>query len=152
MIALGDIEADRRVLPGPPALGGLRLPAVPVEQPWDCSAAAVITPHLPRALRRVPHLFDRLGAIRLSDREIGIDGARPVAWSDVVEVRTRPVLDVIAATAGDGLATQVARLVPPVPVLGRVARGGVAAVADRAVAAVLAVLLASQSLGRPDVE
>lgn len=130
------------------ALGGLRLPSVPVEEPWDCSAAAVIAPHLPRAFRRVPNLLDRLGAVRLSGSEIGIDSTRPVSWSNVVEVRTRPMLDVVATTAAGNLGTRVARLIPPVPLLGRVARGGVAVVADRTVAAVAAVFLAA--LGDPD--
>jgi hypothetical protein len=130
------------------ALGGLRLPGAPVEEPWDCSAAAVIAPHLPGALRRVPHLLDRFGAIRLSATEIGIDTRRAVPWPHVVEVRTRPMLDVIAAAAGGNLGATVARLIPPVPILGRVVRGGVSAVADRVVAAVLAIYLAA--LGDPD--
>lgn len=129
-------------------LGGLRLPNAPVEQPWDCSAAAVVAPHLPRVLRRVPHLLDRFGAVRLSHDEVGVDGTRPVPWSAVVEVRTRPMLDVIATTGGENLGAQAARLIPPVPLLARVARGGVSFVADRAAAAVLAIFLAA--LGDPD--
>jgi hypothetical protein len=124
-------------------LGGLRLPSVPVDEPWDCSAAAVIAPHLPRPFRRVTHLLDRFGAVRLSGTDIGIDGTKPVAWSSVLEVRTRPLLDVVATTAGDNLGTQAARLIPPVPVLARLARGGVTVVADRAAAAVLTIFLAA---------
>jgi hypothetical protein len=123
--------------------GRMRLPSVPVDEPWDCSAAAVITPYLPGPLRRVPHLLDRFGAVRLSRGEIGIDGTRPVPWSSVVEVRTRPMLDVAATSAGDNLTTWTARLIPPVPVLARVARGGVAVVADRAAEAILALFLAA---------
>jgi hypothetical protein len=142
---LGDGSAQ--VNTGP---GRMRLPSVPADEPWDCSAAAVIAPYLPGVLRRVPHLLDRFGAVRLSGGEIGIDGTRSVAWSNVVEVRTRPMLDVAATAAGDNLNAWAARLIPPVPVLARVARGGVAAVADRAAAAILAVFLAA--LGdRPDL-
>jgi hypothetical protein len=124
-------------------LGGLRLPDAPIGQPWDCSAAAVVEPHLPRVLRRVPHLLDRFGAVRLSRDEVGIDGARPVSWSTVVEVRTRSMLDVIAAAGGENLGARAARLVPPVPVLARVVRGGASFVADRASVAVLGVFLAA---------
>lgn len=129
-------------------LGGLRMPSAPVAQLWDCSAAAVIAPHLPRALRRVPHLLDRFGAIRLSHTDIGIDGTSPVPWSTVVQVRTRPLLDVIATTGGDNLGAQASRLIPPVPILARVARGGVSVIADRAAAAVLAIF--SAALDDPD--
>lgn len=93
------------------ALASMPMPEAPSARPWDCSAAALIAPRLPVGVRRVAGSLDRFGAVRLSPWQIGIDTMRAVPWQDVLEVQTRPLLDVIATTIGE----QAARFAPPMP-------------------------------------
>jgi hypothetical protein len=136
-------EVSRQEVPAwvTTALGRVRFPAAPVGQSWDFSASALIAPHLPGVLRRVPGVLDRFGAVRLTRHEIGIDATRPVPWKDVVELHTRPLFDVVAVAASDNLSKQAARLIPPIPIAGRLARSAVSTVADKAADAVLSILL-----------
>lgn len=97
-----------------------RMPDAPVTEPWDFSAAALIRPHLPAKLRRLPGLLDRLGAVRLTPSTIGIDTAAAVPWTRMTEIRTCSVGEVAAALTQD-MAGQIARLVP-VPGAGFAAR------------------------------
>jgi hypothetical protein len=122
-------------------LSRIRFPAAPVDEPWDFSAAALLAPHLPGVLRRVPGVLDRFGALRLTRGEIGIDASAPVPWKHVVELRTRPLFDVVSIATGDNLSRQAARLIPPIPIASRLARGAVSAVADKTVDSVLSIML-----------
>jgi hypothetical protein len=97
------------------ALNRVPLPDVPVRSPWTFAPSALVAPHLPGPLRRIPGLLDRFGAVRLTPQEIGIDTARPVPWLDVVELRTHPLLDVLTIDSTENIKTLVARLLPPVP-------------------------------------
>lgn len=97
------------------AVQRMRMPEAPVRENWDCSAAALIRPHLPQSIRRVPGLLDRFGAVRLTPVEIGIDSTRAVPWTAVLEVQTRPLLDVVATAVSTNFDKQVSRMVPPIP-------------------------------------
>lgn len=104
------------------------MPDAPVTAPWDFSAAALIRPHLPAKLGRLPGLLDRLGAVRLTPSAIGIDNAGEVPWTRLTEIHTRSVGEV-AATATQDLAGQIARLIP-VPGAKFATRAVVSRVAD----------------------
>lgn len=84
------------------ALSRMKMPDAPVTEPWECSIATLIGERI-----KVPGSLDRFGAVKLSQEEIGIDSTT-VPWSAVVQVRTRPLPDVIAGTAG----RQAAQLAP----------------------------------------
>jgi hypothetical protein len=120
------------------ALSRVPMPDAPVREPWVLAPSALIAPHLPRPLARVPGLLDRFGAIRLAPHEIGIDTARPVPWKDVVEVRTLPLLDVLTVGTSGSLAALAVRLLPTVP---RLAEGFLRAGAEKAAEAVRSLLL-----------
>lgn len=81
----------------------MRMPEAPIQGNWECSAAALITPHLPQSLRKIPGLLDRFGAVKLTPVEIGIDSGRAVPWTAVLEIQTRPLRDVIAAAVSTNL-------------------------------------------------
>lgn len=123
------------------ALRRMRLPAAPPAQPWDFSASALLASRLPGVLRWMPGVLDRFGAVRLASDEIGIDATRSVRWSSVVELRTRPLLDVLSFATSDNLSKRAALLIPRVPLLGRLARRGIARVADRTAEMVLSIML-----------
>ncbi|MGH4007458.1 MAG: hypothetical protein ACRDTH_04705 [Pseudonocardiaceae bacterium] len=124
------------------ALSRVPMPDAPVREPWTFAPSALIAPRLPRPLARVPGLLDRFGAIRLTPHEIGIDTARPVAWEDVVELRTLPLLDLLTTGTSSSLAALGARLLPPVP---RLADGLLRAGAEKAAEAVRSLLLIAAS-------
>ena len=113
------------------ALQRVPMPDVPVQQPWAFAPSALVAPHLPGPLARVPGVLDRFGAIRLSPFDVGIDMACPVPWHEVVEVRTRPLLDLLTETASGSAAALGARLLPPVPLVGKaLTRAGSARAAE----------------------
>lgn len=113
------------------ALRRVPMPDAPVHRPWVFAPSALVAPHLPGPLARVPGLLDRFGAIRLSPVDIGIDVARPVPWRDVIEVRTRPLLDLLTETTGTSVAALGARLLPPVPLVAKaLTRAGSAMAAE----------------------
>lgn len=124
------------------ALSRVPMPDAPVREPWIFAPSALIAPRLPRPLARVPGLLDRFGAIRLTPHEIGIDTARTVAWKDVVELRTLPLLDLLTTGTSSSLAALGARLLPPVP---RLADGLLRAGAEKAAEAVRSLLLIAAS-------
>lgn len=124
------------------ALSRVPMPEAPVSEPWVFAPSALIAPRLPGPLARVPGLLDRFGAIRLTPHEIGIDTARPVAWKDVVELRTLPLLDLLITGTSTSLTALGARLLPPVP---RLADGLLRAGAEKAAEAVRSLLLIAAS-------
>ncbi|MGH3812556.1 MAG: hypothetical protein ACRDUV_08880, partial [Pseudonocardiaceae bacterium] len=97
------------------ALSRVPMPDAPVCEPWVFAPSALIAPHLPRPLARVPGLLDRFGAVRLAPHEIGIDTARPVPWKDVVELRTLPLLDILTVGTSGSLAALATHLLPAMP-------------------------------------
>lgn len=119
------------------ALKQIPMPDAPVQTPWVVAPSALIAPHLPRPLARIPGRLDRFGAIRLSPHEIGIDTPRAVPWHDVVELRTTPLLDVLTVGTGGSLATLAARLLHTPKIMD----GALRAVGEKAAEAVRSLLL-----------
>jgi hypothetical protein len=115
-------------------------------------AAALITPHLPHSIRRVPGLLDRFGAVRLTPVDIGIDSIRAVRWSDVLEVQTYPLRDAIATTVATSIDRQVGRLILPIPGMKFATRSVTSGVADLIDAAIAAILLAAVQDQRGDAQ
>lgn len=113
------------------------MPDAPVGAPWILAPSALIAPHLPRPLTRIPGRLDRYGAVRLTPHEIGLDTPRPVPWSAVVEVRTIPLLDVLTIGTGGSIATLAARMLHTPKILD----GAVRSIAEKAAEAVRSLLL-----------
>jgi hypothetical protein len=93
------------------AVSQIPMPSSPVDGHWEASVSAFVRPHLPPALRRVPQLLDRLGAVRLSPIEITVDSTS-IAWTDVAEIRARPLSDVLTSMTIDGVRETVESLLP----------------------------------------
>jgi hypothetical protein len=94
------------------ALGRMRMPDVPVGEPWDFSAAALLTPRLPRGTRWLAGKLDRLGAVRITQDAIAIDTADPIRWTDLTEVRIRPRAHALTDTTKDAVIANLTRLLP----------------------------------------
>ncbi|ONI74728.1 hypothetical protein ALI144C_38605 [Actinosynnema sp. ALI-1.44] len=76
------------------ALSRMKMPDAPVAEPWEFAVSTLIGQRV-----KVPGALDRFGAVRISRQEIGID-ATTVPWASVVQVRTRPLRDVISGAVG----------------------------------------------------
>jgi hypothetical protein len=70
---------------------------------------------MPRALRLGPRLLDYLGQIRLTSQGISVDQRTDIAWKNVREIRTRPLLEVLAITTVDRIAAKTTFCLPSVP-------------------------------------
>lgn len=97
-------------------LDGIPPPSAPATEPWELSLAGIIRRRyeVPSIAGKALGLLDRFGALRVGPESVGFDN-RDVEWTNLVEVRTRPVAEVLTQTALDREIERVRKLLPPVP-------------------------------------
>ncbi len=98
-------------------------PSYPMTREWDVSIQGLVrlVPFVPRFATAPLGLLDRLGAVTLSDRRVGLDG-RDVPWDRVLEIRTEPAWTCLSAEALEADLARFVAVLPPVPGRGWVLR------------------------------
>lgn len=108
-------------------LAALPMPAAPAVEPWELSMASLVASSSSGALAaaaRPLRLLDRFGRVAVSPQGVGLDD-QDVSWTEVRELRSGYVCDVLTQSALKRELRRLQHLLPPVPgrswVLGRIA-------------------------------
>jgi hypothetical protein len=133
------------------ALARLPMPESPASRLWEFSAKAFLRPYLPAPLRRAPTALDRLGALRLGPTAIGLDTQGDVPWTDVLEVRTRSLFDVLSDGFVEDLRRRSAELLPPLPGMGKASAWAADKMAELTLSVFLLALPDAPERVAPDV-
>ena len=109
-------------------LAALPMPAAPAVEPWEVSAASLVTSSgngmAAAAASRALRLLNRFGRVAVSPQGVGLDD-EDVPWVEVRELRSGYVRDVMTRSAFDREIQRLQKLLPPMPgrswVVGRIA-------------------------------
>jgi hypothetical protein len=89
----------------------------PIQQNWTLSISRILGPRLGPIGGSVK-LLDRFGALEWSPQAIRLDGSKWIPWSDVKEIRTVPLLDIVSESAIEAVSDRTSSLLPPIPLKG----------------------------------
>lgn len=97
-------------------LDGIPPPSAPISEPWELSIGGIVRRghEVPSIAGKALGLLDRFGALRLRPESVGFDD-QDVEWSRLVEVRIRPIAEVLSQNALNREIERVRKLLPPVP-------------------------------------